>query len=63
MNYKYVPTLMHVDTHHRLNTMRAHTEDHAVIVTVSPSKLLLPAEFPLSLIHHLHVEDEPVKCH
>jgi len=63
MNYKHAATSLHVDTHHRLNIMRAHTEDHTVIRTVSPSKLLLPAEFPLGLIHHLHVEDEPVKCH
>ena len=42
--------------------MHAHTEDYTVIMIVSPSKLLLPAEFPLSLIHHLHVEDEPEKC-
>lgn len=54
---------MHVDTHHRFNTVRTHTEDNTVIMTVSLSKLLLPAEFPLSLIHHLHVEDEAVKCH
>jgi hypothetical protein len=63
MNYKYAATSLHVDTHHRFKTMRAHAEDHTVVMTVSPSKLLLLVEFPLSLIHHLHVEDEPVKCH
>jgi hypothetical protein len=62
MNHKYVAIVLHVDTHHRFNAMHANTEDYTVITIAGPSKLLLPAEFPLSLIHHLHDEDEPGKC-
>jgi hypothetical protein len=41
--------------------MHAHAEDYTVVKTACSSKLLLQVEFPLILIHYLHLKkDEAV---
>lgn len=53
--------LIEAHTHHSFRKMYAHTEDYTIIRVVSSSKLLLQMEFPLILVHHLRVDDEPVE--